>query len=122
GRVGAHRIRRGSQRLRGPGPRRLHRDGGARVRPMVDDPRRAPSRLDHRRHRRRALDKLSAAFVILPLALLALLRSLKGSGPGTAVIAGSAIGALGTGVALAAPWYVRNWIRTGSPLFPFYLG
>ncbi len=22
---------------------------------------------------------------------------------------------------LAAPWYVRNWIRTGSPLFPFYL-
>jgi hypothetical protein len=66
--------------------------------------------------------KLSAAFVILPLALLALLRSLKGSGPGTAVIAGSAIAALGTGVALAAPWYVRNWIRTGSPLFPFYLG
>jgi hypothetical protein len=68
--------------------------------------------------------KLSAAFVILPLALLALLRSLKGSspGPGTAVIAGSAIVSLGLGVALAAPWYVRNWIRTGSPLFPFYLG
>jgi hypothetical protein len=68
--------------------------------------------------------KLSAAFVILPLALLALLRSLKGSspGPGTAVIAGSAIVALGAGVALAAPWYGRNWIRTGSPLFPFYLG
>ena len=68
--------------------------------------------------------KLSAAFVILPLALLALLRSLKGSspGPGTAVIAGSAIVSLGLGVALAAPWYARNWIRTGSPLFPFYLG
>ena len=66
--------------------------------------------------------KLSAAFVILPLALLSLLRSLKGSGPGTAVIAGSAIGALGTGVALAAPWYVRNWIRTGSPLFPSISG
>jgi hypothetical protein len=68
--------------------------------------------------------KLSAAFVILPLALLALLRSLKasGRGPGPAVIAGSAIVALGLGVALAAPWYVRNWIRTGSPLFPFYLG
>jgi hypothetical protein len=68
--------------------------------------------------------KLSAAFVILPLALLALLRALKGSrrGPGTAVIAGSAIGALAAGVALAAPWYARNWIRTGSPLFPFYLG
>jgi len=68
--------------------------------------------------------KLSAAFVILPLALLALLRSLKESspGPGTGVIAGSALVALGTGVALAAPWYVRTWIRTGSPLFPFYLG
>jgi hypothetical protein len=68
--------------------------------------------------------KLSAAFVILPLALLALLRALKGSsrGPGTALIAGSAIGALAAGVALAAPWYARNWLRTGSPLFPFYLG
>jgi hypothetical protein len=72
--------------------------------------------------------KLSAAFLILPLALLALLRSLKpASGrsspsPGPAVIAGSAIVALGAGVALAAPWYIRNWIRTGSPLFPFYLG
>jgi hypothetical protein len=38
------------------------------------------------------------------------------------VIAGSAIVSLGLGVALAAPWYARNWIRTGSPLFPFYLG
>ena len=60
--------------------------------------------------------KLSAAFLILPLALLALLRSLTPasgrSSPsrGTAVIAGSAIGALSAGVALAAPWY----IRTGS--------
>ncbi|MEX2224525.1 MAG: hypothetical protein WEG40_22300 [Candidatus Rokuibacteriota bacterium] len=72
--------------------------------------------------------KLSAAFVILPLALLALLRSLtpgtgsSRAGPSTALIAGSAMAALGLGVALAAPWYVRNWIRTGSPLFPFYLG
>lgn len=72
--------------------------------------------------------KLSAAFLILPLALLALVRSLKpASGranpsPGHAVIARSAIVALGAGVALASPWYIRNWIRTGSPLFPFYLG
>ncbi|MGH7368530.1 MAG: hypothetical protein ACREK9_19170, partial [Candidatus Rokuibacteriota bacterium] len=72
--------------------------------------------------------KLSAAFVILPLALLALLRSLKpapdpsSAGPSTAAIAGSAMASLGLGAALAAPWYVRNWIRTGSPLFPFYLG
>jgi hypothetical protein len=72
--------------------------------------------------------KLSAAFVILPLALLTLLRALvpasgrSGPASGPAAIAGSAIVALGAGVALAAPWYTRNWIRTGSPLFPFYLG
>jgi hypothetical protein len=38
------------------------------------------------------------------------------------VVAGSAIASLGLGAALAAPWYLRNWVRTGSPLFPFYLG
>ena len=67
--------------------------------------------------------KLSAAFVILPLALLALLRALgPASGRSGPAIAGSALFALGAGVALAAPWYARNWIRTGSPVFPFYLG
>jgi hypothetical protein len=72
--------------------------------------------------------KLSTAFVILPLALLGLLRGLGGARdatgprPGNAVAAVSIVGALGLGMALAAPWYVRNWIRTGSPLFPFYLG
>jgi len=72
--------------------------------------------------------KLSAAFVILPLALLALLRSLTPApdparpASSTAVVAGSAIASLGLGAALAAPWYLRNWVRTGSPLFPFYLG
>ena len=67
--------------------------------------------------------KLSAAFVILPLALLALLRALgPASGRSGPALAGSALVALGAGVALAAPWYTRNWIRTGSPLFPFYLG
>ena len=72
--------------------------------------------------------KLSAAFVMLPLALLALLRSLRatpdptGRAHSTARVAGSAIAAMGLGVVLAAPWYVRNWSRTGSPVFPFYLG
>jgi hypothetical protein len=72
--------------------------------------------------------KLSAAFVILPLALLGLLRSLRLApdppepARSTAGVSGSVIGALGLGVALAAPWYLRNWSRTGSPLFPFYLG
>jgi len=71
--------------------------------------------------------KLSAAFLILPLALLGLLRALgtgapgSGARPAPAVAAASITGALAAGCALASPWYVRNWIRTGSPLFPFYL-
>jgi hypothetical protein len=71
--------------------------------------------------------KLSAAFVILPLALLGLLRVLgvgrppSGMRPAPVTAAASIMGALAAGCALAAPWYVRNWIRTGSPLFPFYL-
>ena len=72
--------------------------------------------------------KLSAAFLLLPLALLGLLHAL-GSGsqgreadrPSTALTAVGVLGALALGVTLASPWYVRNWIRTGSPLFPFYL-
>lgn len=71
--------------------------------------------------------KLSAAFLILPLALLGLLKvfrvggSSSGPRPSPAATAGSIVGALAAGCALAAPWYVRNWIRTGSPVFPFYL-
>jgi len=71
--------------------------------------------------------KLSAAFLILPLALLGLLRALgigappAGLRPASPAAAASVMGALAAGCALAAPWYVRNWIRTGSPLFPFYL-
>lgn len=72
--------------------------------------------------------KLSAAFLLLPLALLGLLHAL-GSGsqgreadrPSTALTAVGVLEALALGVTLASPWYVRNWIRTGSPLFPFYL-
>jgi hypothetical protein len=72
--------------------------------------------------------KLSAAFLILPLALLGLLRALRtgadasGPRPTPAIAAASLGGALALGAALAAPWYARNWIRTGSPVFPFYLG
>ena len=72
--------------------------------------------------------KLSAAFLILPLALLGLLRALgtrpdaSGPRPAPVTAAASLVGALALGVALAAPWYTRNWIRTGSPVFPFYLG
>jgi len=33
----------------------------------------------------------------------------------------SALLAVGVAVVLAAPWYVRNWARTGNPVFPFYM-
>ncbi|HEX7784667.1 MAG TPA: hypothetical protein VF653_00465, partial [Methylomirabilota bacterium] len=70
--------------------------------------------------------KLSAAFLILPLALLGLVKVLRvgGASAGTRrapAAAARILGALTAGCVLAAPWYVRNWIRTGSPLFPFYL-
>jgi len=72
--------------------------------------------------------KLSAAFLLLPLALLGLLHALgagsqdrEAARPTTALTAAGVLGALTLGVTLAAPWYVRNWIRTGNPLFPFYL-
>lgn len=72
--------------------------------------------------------KLSAAFLLLPLALLGLLHALGAGGrdgadarPTTALVAAGLVGALALGVAIAAPWYLRNWARTGSPLFPFYL-
>lgn len=72
--------------------------------------------------------KLSAAFLLLPLALLGLLHALgagrgdrEATRSGTALTAAGVLGALGVGVTIAAPWYIRNWIRTGSPLFPFYL-
>lgn len=72
--------------------------------------------------------KLSAGFLLLPLALLGLLRALaldrRDGAHGHLAMAATAAKlaiALTLGVTIALPWYVRNWVRTGSPLFPFYL-
>jgi hypothetical protein len=72
--------------------------------------------------------KLSAGFLLLPLALLGLLhalgverREVDRAHRSVAATAIKLAGALTVGVAIALPWYVRNWVRTGSPLFPFYL-
>ena len=75
--------------------------------------------------------KLSAALLSLPLALLIFVRALgdqrapedrdaRPRSPARSAIAG--LLALAVGVALASPWYVRNWIRSGSPVFPFFPG
>lgn len=73
--------------------------------------------------------KLSAAFLILTLGLLALVRALgstrspaasaRAATPGSVALA--ALSSLTLAGLLASPWYIRNWARTGSPLFPFYL-
>lgn len=68
--------------------------------------------------------KLLAVFVLVPLGLVVLLRARKAGDdpagrPQAALLEGAA--ALAAAVVLAAPWYVRTWARTGSPLFPFHL-
>jgi hypothetical protein len=76
--------------------------------------------------------KLTAIFVVLPLALIVLLRARqaqgessgrKGAAGGESVgrIALSGMGVLVLAGVLASPWYIRTWAQTGSPVFPFYL-
>jgi hypothetical protein len=69
--------------------------------------------------------KLLALFLAAPLALMFLLRMRKGERspiPGTSATAvlRAALLSAGLAIMLAAPWYVRNWARTGSPVYPFY--
>ncbi|MEQ1646031.1 MAG: glycosyltransferase family 39 protein, partial [Pyrinomonadaceae bacterium] len=86
--------------------------------------------------------KLTTVFVIAAFALVVLLRA-RGEKNPVAIAPGSdkagdpvreAPGALSPGrivlggfAALllagvfASPWYVRNWVATGSPVFPFYM-
>lgn len=76
--------------------------------------------------------KLTTVFVIAAFALIVLLRAranaaarLPGSmataltGPGKVVATG--FGALLLAGAIASPWYIRTWVATGSPVFPFYM-
>jgi hypothetical protein len=71
--------------------------------------------------------KLSAAALVAPLMVAVLLRALtiervSGSDarPSTRVTTAMGLCGLGAGIALASPWFIRTWIWTGSPLFPFY--
>jgi hypothetical protein len=72
--------------------------------------------------------KLTAIFFVLLLALLVLARTLGTpsgqEGMGRAAVGrvlATGVSGLALGTALAAPWYLRTWARTGSPVFPFYL-
>ena len=70
--------------------------------------------------------KLLAVFLIAPLFVLFLLRLRQARQEGDSRILGiaglrSAMVVVAVSAALAAPWYVRNYVRTGSPVYPFYI-
>lgn len=67
--------------------------------------------------------KLTTLFVIAAFALVIMMRARSGESEG-----GNAGKTIGIGFAalvlagvIASPWYLRNWVETGSPIFPFYM-
>jgi hypothetical protein len=74
--------------------------------------------------------KLTAIFVVFPLALVVLLRARQAQEEErTARRGGASVGRIAMGGllalvlagVLASPWYIKTWAQTGSPVFPFYL-
>ena len=68
--------------------------------------------------------KLTTVFVIAAFALVILLRLRKakeGEPDRVATIFVRGFAALVFAGLIAAPWYLRTWAETGSPVFPFYL-
>lgn len=71
--------------------------------------------------------KLITVFVVFPLLLVVLLRARErargrhGAEPAAGRLVLAGLAALAIGAALGSPWYLRTWVWTGSPLFPFYV-
>lgn len=63
--------------------------------------------------------KLTTVFVIAAFALIILLRARNAENTGK-IVAGGTAALLLAGV-IASPWYIRTWVATGSPVFPFYV-
>lgn len=61
--------------------------------------------------------KPTAVFVAGPLALVLAAGAYRRRAPWRVAVRGGA--ALAGAAALASPWYVRNWARTGNPVYPF---
>jgi hypothetical protein len=68
--------------------------------------------------------KLTALFVFAAFALVILLRAraAKSDAPDqmNKIFAGGFVSLIAGGL-IAAPWYLRTWKQTGSPIFPFYM-
>lgn len=66
--------------------------------------------------------KLTAMFMLIVLALIVLIRT-RGAPSGDAPVGprlGVAVAALAGAVVIGCPWYLLTWVRTGSPVFPFF--
>ncbi len=71
--------------------------------------------------------KLTALFAVIAVALAILLRArlaqndeTRNSPTAISLLAKGLIALACAGI-LASPWYIRDWVQTGSPVFPFYL-
>ena len=68
--------------------------------------------------------KLTTLFVFAAFALVILLRAREAKTDAldrTANIFASGFVALIVGGIVALPWYLKTWVQTGSPIFPFYM-
>jgi hypothetical protein len=69
--------------------------------------------------------KVTTVFVVAAFALIILLRARQAKSETTTTGAGNILtwgfGALIAAAFIAAPWYLRTWQATGSPVFPFYM-
>ena len=71
--------------------------------------------------------KLTTVFVMAAFALIVLLkaRAVKNAEQGAETAGNKLVlngfAALLLAVILASPWFIRTWVETGSPVFPFYM-
>jgi hypothetical protein len=67
--------------------------------------------------------KLTAVVVVAGFAVVILLRARDTANGEAKVgrIVATGLGSLILAALIASPWYMRNWVATGSPVFPFYM-
>lgn len=63
--------------------------------------------------------KLTTVFAFAAVVLIVLIRARASTSAGK--VAGLGFASLFLAAAIASPWYIRTWMATGSPVFPFYM-